>query len=69
GMTLRHLLGVGCLAGIGFTMSIFVAQLSFDAAALLATAKGAIVISSLVACGLGMAVLFSPHSASPPRSR
>ncbi|MEO8445259.1 MAG: Na+/H+ antiporter NhaA [Gammaproteobacteria bacterium] len=68
GMTLHHLLGVGCLAGIGFTMSIFVAQLSFGAADLLATAKAAIVIASLVACGLGMAVLVSPYSASPPRS-
>ncbi|QNF32622.1 Na+/H+ antiporter NhaA [Adhaeribacter swui] len=44
-----QLLGAGLLAGIGFTMSIFVALLSFDAPELQAEAKFSILIASLIA--------------------
>ncbi len=57
GASWRDLVGVGMLAGIGFTMSIFVAGLSFSEAALLDTAKLGILGSSLLAGLLGSAVL------------
>ena len=52
-----HFLGAGVLAGIGFTMSIFLASLSFGAPADLVHAKAAIVTASLLSGVLGI-VLF-----------
>ena len=43
----KQLLGVGCLAGIGFTMSIFITLLAFDDAVLINQAKMAILVASL----------------------
>lgn len=57
GVTLRHLLGAGCLAGIGFTMSIFVAGLAFGGAEETKLAKVAILIGSLVSAIVGWFVL------------
>lgn len=57
GMQRKHLLGLGLLAGIGFTMSIFIALLAFSAPALVVQAKTAILFSSLLAAALGLAVL------------
>ena len=34
GVSLQHVLGAGCVAGIGFTVSLFVADLSFRGARL-----------------------------------
>ena len=52
----RSLLGYACLAGIGFTMSLFVAMLAFADSALLDAAKRGIIVGSLVA-GVAGAVL------------
>lgn len=52
-----HFLGAGVLAGIGFTMSIFLASLSFGAPDDLVHAKAAIVTASLLSGVLGI-VLF-----------
>ena len=50
----RHLIGIGLLAGIGFTMSIFIAELAFRAdPAQLINAKTAILFASLLAGGAG----------------
>jgi NhaA family Na+:H+ antiporter len=38
-VTMRHVLGVGCLARIGFTTALFIANLAFDDAALLGKVK------------------------------
>jgi NhaA family Na+:H+ antiporter len=54
GVRWRHLVLLGFLGGIGFTMSIFIANLAFPNAALLATAKGAILIGSTVAAVFGL---------------
>lgn len=51
------LLGAACLAGIGFTMSLFIAMLAFDSTALINTAKVAILGASLVAGVTAMVVL------------
>ncbi|MDR3177347.1 MAG: Na+/H+ antiporter NhaA [Campylobacteraceae bacterium] len=48
-----HILGAGFLGGIGFTMSIFIATLTFEGA-LLAEAKITIMISSLAATIIGV---------------
>jgi len=57
-MSWRHVLGVGVLGGIGFTMSLFVANLAFpDAPLFLAEAKLAILLTSVVAGTLGYLVL------------
>ena len=45
----KHLLGVGMLAGIGFTMSIFITILAFDKQELIDHSKIAILMASLVA--------------------
>jgi Na+:H+ antiporter, NhaA family len=54
GVSMRHLLGVGFLGGIGFTMSIFIAELSFpgDREALL-MAKSGIMLASLLSALAG----------------
>jgi NhaA family Na+:H+ antiporter len=50
----RHILGAGLLGGIGFTMSIFIANLAFpDSASLVNASKMAILMASLAAGGLG----------------
>jgi NhaA family Na+:H+ antiporter len=49
GMNWRHLAGVGLLGGIGFTVSLFITDLAFDDAGLIATAKAGIFAASLVA--------------------
>lgn len=56
----KQLIGVGMLAGIGFTMSIFIALLSFAGQDLLAAeAKFSILIASLLSGLLGASVLVS----------
>ncbi|WP_319542599.1 Na+/H+ antiporter NhaA [uncultured Pseudodesulfovibrio sp.] len=56
--TLMHLWGAACLAGVGFTMSIFIANLAFDdAARLVELSKIAILFASLVSGVLGYVVL------------
>jgi len=58
GMRLRHYYGAACLAGIGFTMSIFIAGLAFgDQSAFDAKAKVAILATSGLAAILGYLVL------------
>ena len=45
----NSLLGAACLAGVGFTMSLFIAMLAFETPELIATAKLAILGASLLA--------------------
>jgi len=47
-----HILGVGLLGGIGFTMALFIASLAFTETALISNAKISILFASVVA-GLG----------------
>jgi Na+:H+ antiporter, NhaA family len=47
GIAWREIAVVGVVAGIGFTMSIFIAQLAFPAGALLETAKLGVLIGSI----------------------
>lgn len=56
GMTWADVLLVGCLGGIGFTMSIFIANLAFREPDLLAAAKLGVLLGSLTAGSLGLAI-------------
>jgi Na+:H+ antiporter, NhaA family len=51
------LLGYACLAGIGFTMSLFIAMLAFDDAASLGAAKTGILAGSLLAGVIATVIL------------
>jgi NhaA family Na+:H+ antiporter len=55
--TWGHIVGIGATAGIGFTVALFVAALSFDDADLLRSAKLGILTASTVAGFLGYVLL------------
>ena len=57
GVTWRHVLGVSFLTGIGFTMSIFIANLAFGPGPLLDSAKVGILAASVASGALGALVL------------
>jgi NhaA family Na+:H+ antiporter len=57
GVTWAQIWGVSCLAGIGFTMSIFVDELAFNDPAIIDEAKVGILAASLIAGILGYIVL------------
>jgi NhaA family Na+:H+ antiporter len=54
GVRWTHMVLIGLLGGIGFTMSIFIANLAFDDPALLAAAKFAVLVASALAATLGL---------------
>jgi NhaA family Na+:H+ antiporter len=56
-ITWKHIAGAGLLAGIGFTMSIFISNLAFGDAQLVQFSKLAVLVASLFACIAGLAVL------------
>lgn len=56
GMTLRHLVVLGVVAGVGFTMALFIAQLAFTDARLLAAAKLGVLAASGGAAVLALAL-------------
>ena len=57
GISWRWITGLACLAGIGFTMSLFIAGLAFVDEAQLKTAKLAVLAASLVAGACGWLTL------------
>ena len=56
--TFAQVAGVGLLAGIGFTMSIFISVLAFEDPMLKESAKGAIFVASVVSGIVGFSVLY-----------
>lgn len=58
-LNLRHILGMGFIAGIGFTMSLFITNLAFSAPQLVQVAKISILSASLLAGLIGVLVLRS----------
>jgi NhaA family Na+:H+ antiporter len=56
-VTLPQLIGAGFLAGIGFTMSIFISELAFTSDAIIDQAKVGILVASVAAGILGAIVL------------
>jgi len=70
GVGWRAMTGAGLLAGIGFTMSLFVGGLAFDGGEMLESAKLGILSASVVAAVLGLVLLAraSPGERGPRRS-
>jgi len=56
-VTWMQVAGAGCLAGIGFTMSLFISDLAFNDAALITAAKIGILAASLISGIVGFAIL------------
>ena len=54
GLTQRHLIVLGVVAGIGFTMALFIAQLAFQDEQLLAAAKLGVLAASAGAAVIGL---------------
>jgi NhaA family Na+:H+ antiporter len=57
GLTNLHVLGMAALAGIGFTVSIFVAGLAFDDPLATDEAKIGVLVASVLAAILGSSIL------------
>ena len=57
GVTWRQIIGTGCLAGIGFTMSLFIADLALGSTGNLDVAKIGIIVGSLAVGIVGWATL------------
>jgi NhaA family Na+:H+ antiporter len=68
GIGWRHVFVLGSVAGIGFTMAIFIAELAFVDPAMLGMAKLAVLIATGVAAaiGLGAGVAFLGEKSSGP---
>lgn len=58
GASWRHIAGVGFLAGIGFTVAIFVTDLTFTNPQYVMVAKISIIVASVVAALIGLAILW-----------
>ena len=59
------MLGAGCLGGIGFTMSLFIAGQAFPVGADFAAAKIAVFAASALSAVIGEGVLFGARAPSP----
>jgi NhaA family Na+:H+ antiporter len=62
-ITWKHIYGIGLLGGIGFTMSLFIANLAFVDIHLLNISKMAVLMASLIAGCIGFLILrfFATH--------
>ncbi|MEQ9094622.1 MAG: Na+/H+ antiporter NhaA, partial [Miltoncostaeaceae bacterium] len=67
GVSWPHIAGLGGLAGIGFTISLFVTQLAFEGGELLEAAKVGILAGSLLAALVGAVLLLIAHRRAHPR--
>jgi Na+:H+ antiporter, NhaA family len=62
GASLRDMVGVSCLAGIGFTMSLFIGSLAFPTSDLEAQVRVGVIAGSLISIVLGLAILLPRRS-------
>ena len=63
GANWKMMFGIAAVAGIGFTVSLFITGLAFDDADLVTDAKVGILVASLLAGLLGAALLWGRPSA------
>jgi len=69
GVSWRHVVGTAFLAGIGFTMALFISGLAFPGTDLEREAKLAILVASVLAAAVGIAILLAtagPAERGPP---
>jgi NhaA family Na+:H+ antiporter len=57
GATMTHVVGLAAIAGIGFTVSLFITNLAFDDPSLVEEAKLGILVASILAAIIGVLVL------------
>ena len=57
GVGWAHVVGVGALAGVGFTMALFVGSLAFSDDGQVATSKIAVLAASAISCAAGLLIL------------
>ena len=69
GVQWKHIAGAGWLAGIGFTMSLFIAQLAFRDPQMIDEAKLGILAASAMSAATGLAWLFWASSKRADRPR
>ncbi|MFP5451657.1 MAG: Na+/H+ antiporter NhaA [Thermoleophilia bacterium] len=62
-----HVLGVGALAGIGFTVSLFITELAYDSQAIIDAAKIGVLAGSILAAAIGIALLLRASRGATPR--
>lgn len=62
----RHVIGVSAVAGIGFTVALFVANLAFADAATIGLAKVGIFAGSIIAGIVGAVTMARPHGKEVP---
>jgi NhaA family Na+:H+ antiporter len=65
GVSWRHLLGTAFLAGIGFTMALFISGLAFPGTPFESQAKLAILLGSLLAATVGIAIVLTTEPLKP----
>lgn len=66
GVQWKHLIGAAWLAGIGFTMSLFIAQLAFGDPVLVEQAKLGILLGSAISAVVGLTWLFWAGAGARP---
>jgi NhaA family Na+:H+ antiporter len=54
---MTHVVGLAAIAGIGFTVSLFITNLAFDDPSLVEEAKLGILVASILAAIIGVLVL------------
>jgi NhaA family Na+:H+ antiporter len=67
-LTMRHVLGLAALAGIGFTVSLFIAELAYPGSDLIDLAKVGILAGSVVSGLIGATLLATGHRLSRGRT-
>jgi NhaA family Na+:H+ antiporter len=67
GTSWQKLAGVACLAGIGFTMSLFVGSLAFSSPEDILDVRVGVIVGSLLSTVVGMTLLFTAPAARPSR--
>lgn len=68
GVDWRHIYGVSALAGIGFTMSLFIGGLSFSDPALMNDVRLGVLLASALSALIGFAVLYMAGNPAENRS-
>ena len=64
--TWTHVAGVGCLAGIGFTMSLFIGTLAFGSPTQIDAVRVGVIAGSIVSTLLGLTILWLGSGKSTP---
>jgi len=64
GVRWSHIVGVAAVAGIGYTVSLFIADLSFGGTAAAVEAKMGVLFGSAIAAGLAAILLRLPKRAA-----